>query len=121
MFRGYVMVQNEMLQDVGMLNPLKILKKEKNMWKQRYKIKAREDERNRAQLAKHDKILKQIMGAKYDEYENNQRYYYLIMFIIMCCNLVEVFDIFFTYCTMKMNKEIIKLDHYLVGFLLGLS
>lgn len=58
----------------GHAKSIKDLEEEKNMWKERYEAEARENQRNRAQLSKHDKMLRQIMGAKYDEYdENSQR------------------------------------------------
>ena len=62
---------------------IKDLEEEQIMWKERYEAEAGDNKKNRAQLGRHDKILKQILGAKYDEYDENNQRYHRIMFITL--------------------------------------
>ncbi|XP_039137470.1 uncharacterized protein LOC120275053 [Dioscorea cayenensis subsp. rotundata] len=52
---------------------IKDLEEEKNMWKKKYEVEVLENKTNRAQLTKHEKMLRQILGAKYDEHEENSK------------------------------------------------
>ena len=61
------------------------LQEENNIWKERYEAEALENRKNRVELRKHSILLKKLLGAEYDNYnESNHRYHTscLILFTI---------------------------------------
>ena len=61
------------------------LQEEKNIWKEKYEVEALENRKNRVQLRKHSILLKKLLGAEYDNYdESNNKYHtsFSILFTI---------------------------------------
>ena len=61
------------------------LQEENSIWIERYEAEALENRKNRVELRKHSILLKKLLGAKYDNYnESNHRYHTscLILFTI---------------------------------------